>query len=1636
MIKKLLTFILLQCVMSVAFAANYLTFTAEEAGSKFGILNSEDNDPDVQYSLDDGATWTVLKPGERVELKNVGDKALLKGNNPDGFSTAFEHDREYFYDYTQFIMRGKIAASGSVMSLVDGEGTSVKIPSNGCFYRLFSTCTALTKAPELPATTLRNQCYQEMFYDCTSLKKAPELPATKLFPGCYMFMFYFCENLIESPDLPATEFFKEYSGDASRFLPCYGGMFAKCRSLTKIKVNIPDWGELYEVTKGELDSNTDGWVTDVSFKGGIFVCPESLPKEYGENRIPRTWTVKSREEEFANYLTFTAVDGSAEFTIKNFGDNTPNIQYLMNGEWIDLEEGETVKMKGKNSTIMLRGTNPEGFSKSETQYTKFEMTGNIEASGSVMSLIDGFGETTVIPNGYCFTHLFENCESLIQAPELPSKRLTNNCYEYMFSGCTSLAGAPALPATTLAAECYEGMFINCKKIRVSPELPATTMADYCYYSMFAGCKGIIKAPELPATTLADHCYYKMFSGCTFTKAPELPATTLVDGCYSGMFSGCENVSQIKVNFTEWNETSTDEWVYGVAPIGYFICPKTLAEETGVDRIPKGWVLKNHINYLTFTAKEDSSTFGIEVHSENAPDIQYSLDGGETWTDLIAETAITLKSKGDQALLRGTNPEGFSKEYQYTKFVMTGKIAASGSVMSLIDGTGETTAIPNGYCFTHLFEFCTSLTQAPELPSKKLTNNCYEYMFSDCTSLVEAPALPAKTLAAECYEGMFIRCKKIRIAPELPAKTLADYCYYDMFGGCDGLIKAPELPATTLADHCYYNMFSGCTFTKAPELPATTLADGCYDGMFSACENVSLIKVNFTEWSEKSTSGWVYNVAPTGTFICPKSLAIETGIDRIPEGWVVKYIEDLTPNYLTFTAEEDASTFAIHYGGSVAGIRNYNPDIQYSLDEGETWIDLTEETTVTLNKKGDKALLRGSNPNGLSGLTGFDNQYTKFQMTGKIAASGSVMSLIDGFGKATVIPNSYCFCHLFDKCTSLTQAPELPATTLSEYCYYEMFKGCTSLTQAPALPATTLAASCYDGMFYDCKSLTQAPELPATTMTDRCYIAMFSGCESLTQAPALPATMLAYRCYFDMFAGCKSLTQAPELPATTMAKECYLGLFYCCTSLKQAPALPATTLAEACYWTMFYGCTNLTQAPELPATTLAEGCYRAMFEGCRSLTHAPSLPATTLPESCYREMFKNCSNLTKSPELPAPVLSNLLASDCYMDLFSGCQNLSEIKVYFTRWDWRSTTDWVKNVAQTGTFICPKELAIETGVDRIPVGWVVEYVEDVDICVDPSTYTTAYSGGVSYTENGVVEVLDNGYTAEVGTFTLANPLGNATVFGGKADCAFKASWESKVSEDYMVGVGYHDNTASKKYAELGDIYAVYNYTKSGSAGNYSYIGVHGWMKNPLIEYFIVDDTFDPNAVAMFYACNQRGKYTVDGVEYRLMVGQRVATPSIEGTANYQQIFAVRSSYQTCGAINVTEHFKNWENLEIEFGNIYDCKILCNVGGGTGSIEYTCASMSWDGKRSSLGDLSCSKVSYSDPTDVVDAVSSEIAVWTEENTIYVRGAESDVEVYDMLGRLIVSKRGGQENIQVSVPQKGIYVVKVGTETHKVVL
>lgn len=102
----------------------------------------------------------------------------------------------------------------------------------------------------------------------------------------------------------------------------------------------------------------------------------------------------------------------------------------------------------------------------------------------------------------------------------------------------------------------------------------------------------------------------------------------------------------------------------------------------------------------------------------------------------------------------------------------------------------------------------------------------------------------------------------------------------------------------------------------------------------------------------------------------------------------------------------------------------------------------------------------------------------------------------------------------------------------------MFSCCTSLINAPKLPATTILGwYCYRYMFYRCTSLTIAPELPATTLDYDCYSEMFNGCTSLTTAPELPATNLKTSCYAYMFVGCKNLSYIKMLATNISAPGC-------------------------------------------------------------------------------------------------------------------------------------------------------------------------------------------------------------------------------------------------------------------------------------------------------------------------------------------------------------------------------------------------------------------------------------------------------------------------------------------------------------------
>ena len=274
--------------------------------------------------------------------------------------------------------------------------------------------------------------------------------------------------------------------------------------------------------------------------------------------------------------------------------------------------------------------------------------------------------------------------------------------------------------------------------------------------------------------------------------------------------------------------------------GIYVANWTSGEITG------GKAETDNTPYLTFTADEEQTFIMSAKDSYEIPGLEYSVNNG-TWKKVVTGEAVTFGGNNNGTLrLRGKNNlEGTSKQNSGYSQISFGKtdvnVACKGDIRTLLDYTNYKDVATESARFRHLFEDCTQLTSAPDLPAETLAEACYSFMFEGCTSLKTAPKLSATTLAGDCYFRMFLGCTSLETAPTLSAKTLKTYCYSYMFAGCTSLKTAPELRATQLFSGCYQGMFQGCkSLESAPELPATTLAIQCYAYMFQNCEKLSSV----------------------------------------------------------------------------------------------------------------------------------------------------------------------------------------------------------------------------------------------------------------------------------------------------------------------------------------------------------------------------------------------------------------------------------------------------------------------------------------------------------------------------------------------------------------------------------------------------------------------------------------------------------------------------------------------------------------------------------------------------------------------------------------------------------------------------
>ena len=166
--------------------------------------------------------------------------------------------------------------------------------------------------------------------------------------------------------------------------------------------------------------------------------------------------------------------------------------------------------------------------------------------------------------------------------------------------------------------------------------------------------------------------------------------------------------------------------------------------------------------LTFRATQDGSTVKLSSEGSIYSTFQTSRDGGNTWADYTIGTAIALNTGEEVSFRAKSDRTSGQSRYDYSYFMMEGKIEAWQNVMSLYRtndfATYESEMVYAFYC---LFQGCTSLVKAPALPATKIAGYCYNSMFSGCQSLTKAPELPATILPNYCYGGMFKMCQSLK-----------------------------------------------------------------------------------------------------------------------------------------------------------------------------------------------------------------------------------------------------------------------------------------------------------------------------------------------------------------------------------------------------------------------------------------------------------------------------------------------------------------------------------------------------------------------------------------------------------------------------------------------------------------------------------------------------------------------------------------------------------------------------------------------------------------------------------------------------------------------------------------------------------
>ena len=249
-----------------------------------------------------------------------------------------------------------------------------------------------------------------------------------------------------------------------------------------------------------------------------------------------------------------------------------------------------------------------------------------------------------------------------------------------------------------------------------------------------------------------------------------------------------------------------------------------------------------------------------------------------------------------------------------------------------------------------------------------------------------------------------------------------------------------------------------TYSSSDTSVATVNSNGVITGVATGTTTITITAQGFDDDINKVH----YNTTS-------KTVSVEVQ-EATPSGW--------DDDFLTIEALNPSTTVQLK-----------NPlkkNIWYRKDNQTEYTKIpTGDTPITIENANGYIKLYGDNEGvgeysyNYSFIIACQNNCNCYGKVTSLLSSGcpETISSIDTFGNlfyqsrivdasGLILPNNVteeCYYGMFDGCTSLTQAPNLLATTLVEYCYSTMFNGCENLSTVNlyyAGSAPTISQGCF------------------------------------------------------------------------------------------------------------------------------------------------------------------------------------------------------------------------------------------------------------------------------------------------------------------------------------------------------------------------------------------------------------------------------------------------------------------------------------------------------------------------------------------------------------------------------------------------